>query len=264
MVTIYKDYADEPSDTFLELPEDIAGNLYALEMDTFMEDCHFLAQLVPPRGRMLEMGCGTGRVARHLANRNRSFTGIDISMPMLRLAAAHRHPQCTFLCMDILAPAFSKPFDTILIPYHTLNLFTDRDQILRCLQGCREYLPRDGILIVQIFIPSMELQKNDRTTFQFQIFDQAGGGRIIKEILKKYLPDKQMVQLEERYRVRPMQTGQANTDYHAITNISGFPLETWLVFFAEADFVPQQIYGSYTGSPYDARISSCCILVLKR
>lgn len=264
MVTIYRDYQDEPDDVFLSLPEDLAASFYALEMENFSEDCVFFNKVLPEHGSVLEMGCGTGRVARHLARKNRPITGIDISLPILRLATQHQQPHCSFLCMDMLAPAFNRPFDTILIPYNTLNLFTTREKILRCLLGCRENLYREGILIVQLFIPTQDFLDKQRTTFQFQMFDRPGSGRIIKEILKKYLPESQTVQLEERFRIRPMQKGVANEDYRATTCIAAFNLATWLAIFARANFIPQHIWGSYGFAPYDATLSTCCLLVLKR
>ena len=91
MVTIYRDYQDEPDDVFLNLPEDLAASFYALEMENFSEDCVFFDKVLPEHGSVLEMGCGTGRVARRLARKNRPITGIDISLPILRLATQHQH-----------------------------------------------------------------------------------------------------------------------------------------------------------------------------
>ncbi len=263
MVKIYRDYQDEPGDVFQPLPEELAAGFYALEMENFSEDSVFFENTLPQHGAVLEMGCGTGRVARHLAQENRPITGIDISMPMLQLATQHRHPHCSFLCMDMLAPAFRKPFEAILIPYNTLNLLTSEQTILRCLRGCKANLRRKGRLIMQLFMPTTDFLSNDRTTFQFQMFNRPGGGRIIKEIRKKYLPESQTVQLEERYRIRPMQEGVANEDYHTRTCIAAFSLEKWLALFAEANFTPKHIYGNYTCGPYDAALSSCCLLVLE-
>jgi SAM-dependent methyltransferase len=263
MVKIYRDYQDEPGDVFQPLPEDLAAGFYALEMENFLEDSVFYEKVLPQHGAALEMGCGTGRVSRRLARENRPMTGIDIFLPMLRLATQHRHPYCSFFCMDMLAPAFRKPFDATLIPYNTLNLLSSEQTILRCLHGCKANLRAEGRLIVQLFIPTTDFLSNQRTTFQFQTFNRPGGGRIIKEILKKYLPESQKVQMEERYRIRPMQEGLANEDYHTRSCIAAFSLEKWLALFAEASFTPEHIYGSYTCTPYDAALSSCCLLVLK-
>ena len=263
MTTIYQNYQDEPDPLFLPLPEDLACLLYSLEMDGFTEDLTFYKAMLPSAGAVLEMGCGTGRVARGLAASNRPVTGIDISLAMVRQARKYLPPHCTFLCMDMLAPAFSRPFEAILIPYNTLNLFPAKAQILRALTGCRALLRAEGMLLVQLFIPTEEFRGSGKTTFQFQLFDRPEGGRIVKEIVKAYLPASQTVALEERFRIRPMQKGQKNEDYRRITTLAGYSLDQWLALFAEAGFEADQRWGSYDRRPYDPALSSCCLFILK-
>jgi SAM-dependent methyltransferase len=47
-----------------------------------------IGDLVPPGGRILDLGCGTGRAARYLAGRGDRVVGLDSSEEMLRLAVA--------------------------------------------------------------------------------------------------------------------------------------------------------------------------------
>ncbi len=72
MVTIYQDYNDEPKDVFLSLPEQLACEFYALEMDSYTADIAFFEKLLPQQGNFLELGCGTGRIARKLSEQCRS------------------------------------------------------------------------------------------------------------------------------------------------------------------------------------------------
>jgi len=262
MVTIYRDYADEPDPVFLPLPEELACELYRLEMEDFSEDIAFYRQLLPDGGRILEVGCGTGRVARQIGSRAREVIGIDISMAMLRRAALHHPADCRFLCMDMVHLGFRQAFDAVVIPYNTLNLLTEEDRILRCLGGCRRALKSGGQLVVQLFVPAPSLQA--KTTFQFQMFDRPGGGRIIKEILKRPQPESQAMEIEERFRIRPMRQGQANADYRSIYRIAALPVDRWLSLMVEAGFTPQNIWGSYDRKACDPAISSCCLLQLKR
>jgi SAM-dependent methyltransferase len=264
MVKIYRDYADEPADTFLPLPEKLACDLYRLEMDGFQEDIAFYRSLLPESATILEMGCGTGRVARKIAGKYRPVTGIDISLPMLRQAAREQSANCRFCCMDMTAIGFRRSFDTILIPYNTLNLLVEEDRILNCLAECLAALHASGKIILQLFVPAADFMQHGRTTFQFQLFDRPGGGRIIKEILKKPQPGAQAMEIEERFRIRPMQQGLVNEDYHSIYRIAAFSLNRWLLLFARAGFAPENIWGSYDRQPFDRTPSSCCLLLLGR
>ncbi len=262
MTVIHHDYADEPDPVFLPLPEDLACELYRLEMDGFTDDIVFFRQLLPDRGRILELGCGTGRVARQLAGPGREVLGIDISMNMLRLAALHQSANCRFICMDMVHLGLGRAFDAILIPYNTLNLLIDENRILRCLYGCREALDADGRLLAQLFIPNRPFPA--KNSFQFQMFDRPGGGRIIKEILKRPRPEAHEMEIEERFRIRPMQPGQTNQDYRSIYRITAPTLDRWLDLFAMAGLTPVDIWGSYDRKNYDPSATSCCLVQLRR
>src|SRR5437870_9054854 len=87
-------------------PDD-AGRLRVWSVDDFFETgkadaARFLADLARiapdvPRGRLLDFGCGVGRVSRALAETFRSVVGMDVAEAMIaharRLNAAHANCQ---------------------------------------------------------------------------------------------------------------------------------------------------------------------------
>ncbi|MCP4342582.1 MAG: class I SAM-dependent methyltransferase [Desulfobulbaceae bacterium] len=270
MVTIYENYDDEPEDTFLFLPEELACEFYALEMDSYTADIDFFEPLLPQQGTFLELGCGTGRIADKLAGPakpeapGRFVVGIDISIPMLQLALQRQHSSkrsLGYLCMDMTQLAFSIDFDAILIPYNTLNLLGSEDKILQCLTGCKNFLQPGGKLLAQLFIPTEDFIRQKKT-FQFQMFDRPGGGKIIKEILKHYDPKTQSVHIEERFRVRPLQGGGAKEDWNKSYTIAGFSADQWLLLFTKAGFTPTNILGDYAGNHYDKSTTSTVLASL--
>jgi SAM-dependent methyltransferase len=54
----------------------------------FGYDLRFLGEVLPARGRLLDLGCGTGRHLEHFARAGWRAVGVDLSEPMLREAAA--------------------------------------------------------------------------------------------------------------------------------------------------------------------------------
>ncbi|MGB3184599.1 MAG: class I SAM-dependent methyltransferase [Ornithinimicrobium sp.] len=56
-------------------------------------EAHRVATLLPRGGRVLDAGCGTGRVARRLAERGYAVTGVDSDPRMLAIARQHRGEQ---------------------------------------------------------------------------------------------------------------------------------------------------------------------------
>lgn len=250
MVTIYADYGDEPKDEFLPLPENLGCYLYGLEMDGFSDDISFFANLLPDRGRILELGCGTGRIAGSLADQRRPVVGVDISLAMLQAARQKQHPHCSYLGMDMTRVAFTTRFDHIIIGYNTLNLLCAKESIVACLRGCGKHLLPGGTLLLQLFLPARDFITNNKKIFQFQIFDRPGGGQVIKEILKHYSPSTKTVHVEERYRIRPMTRAKANEDYRTTYPIGGFSAAEWYALLEEANFTPSEVYGGYDGEPF--------------
>lgn len=259
MVTIYSDYGDEPSDTFLPLPDHLRGELYALEMDGFTDDIDVFNRLMPNQGDILELGCGTGRLTRPFARPRRTVTGIDISPGMLLKAREKNVPHCRYIQMDMAQIAFSKQFDIIVIGYNTLNLLSKKSTIVSCLQGCCRSLRPEGRLLLQLYLPTREFIDSGKKTFQFQMFDLPGGGKVIKEILKLYSAPTRTIQVEERYRVRSLNLKRSNEDYNSTYTIAGYSLSEWHTALKEAGFVPDEIYGDYGFRPVNDGVSTMLI-----
>lgn len=270
MVTIYQDYDDEPEDVFLPIPELLAARFYALEMDSYNEDINFYQQLLPKDGPVLELGCGTGRITKQLATNSdsagqpRQLVGLDISLAMLQLSK-HDLPSenatVHFLCMDMIYMAFSTKFTTILIPYNTLNLLGSEEDIVQCLHGCKQLLHPGGKILLQLFIPTPDFIQQKKS-FQFQMFDRPEGGKIIKEILKEYQPNSQTIEVEERYRVRPMLAGNANEDWHSKYTIAGYSADKWFSLIDRAGLNPTDTYSDFNNSPGYSPNSSILLVSL--
>jgi SAM-dependent methyltransferase len=67
---------------------------------------------------LLDLGCGSGRHARHLAAKGFDVTGLDLSAESLELAGRHEGPNLRFVRQDMRLPFQTGIFD------HVLNLFT--------------------------------------------------------------------------------------------------------------------------------------------
>ena len=255
MVTIYADYGDEPDDDYLPLPEHLKCSFYALEMDGFAADIRCFDTLLTDACRILELGCGTGRISGALAGNRRPVTGVDISPKMVQRAQQKRHPYCSYVCMDMTRVAFQTRYDHIIIGYNTLNLLCSKEAILACLQGCKKLLRPAGTLLLQLFLPTGAFIAKKKS-FQFQLFDRPGGGKIIKEILKRYSGSTRTVHVSERFRVRPMVPGEKNEDYQTSYYIAGYSAAEWLAILKNAGFTPYKLCGDYSGKPFRSETTS--------
>ena len=258
---IYSSYNDEPETQFSPLTEKLYSELYEIEMEGFGDDIYFYRKYLPEKCSILELGCGTGRVTGTLTGKNRSVTGIDNSLHMLKKADKKKNDNCSYICMDMQQLAFKHFFDAILIPYNTLNLLFRKTDALSCLRRCRSLLTDRGKLYLQLFIPDNQLRSHMGKIFQFQMLNRPGGGKIIKEILKQYSARTKTLTIEERYRIRPAQQGGDNQDWNHFFSIAALSHEEWVSLFSQAGLHVVKAFGSYDLTLYDGN-SSCLLVIL--
>lgn len=107
-------------------------------------------------GPVLELGIGTGRLARPLTRTGLTVVGVDASAAMLAHCARHREPGITLVRADMAVLPFGAadgPFGAVLIGFNTLfNLPTAAAQ-RRLFQEVAALLAPDGALIVEALDP---------------------------------------------------------------------------------------------------------------
>lgn len=242
---IYADYDDEPREEFLMLTPEMYRQMYDLELSGFREDIHFYMSHLLPGSDILELGCGSGRLTRLLAAAGHNITGIDLSMPMLQ-RAKKQNPRSRFVCMDMRNIAFFNTFSAVVIPYNTLNLLTDNEDVQRCLYGCLEQLNPGGHLLLQLYIPADGARREHAApSFQFQILDLPQGGKVVKETLRSFQTSSSTITMEERYKIRPMNGIDPNSNYRHTMFLNGNDRTTWLELIQSAGFTIRSTSSSY-------------------
>ncbi|MCI0477855.1 MAG: methyltransferase domain-containing protein [Anaerolineales bacterium] len=124
-------------------------NITPPELVQLIEHEHF------PRGRALELGCGTGTNALYLAQRGFQVVGIDFASRAINAAkrkAKAAHAQIEFRCADVLAPGtFPQSFDLILDIgcFHAL----DAAARPRYVYNARQWTHSGAILLMYAFFP---------------------------------------------------------------------------------------------------------------
>jgi SAM-dependent methyltransferase len=99
-------------------------------------------------GRVLELGCGAGRVTGYLAEIATAAHGIDISSEMVAYCR-RRYPRATFSQADLRDLVRMDPgsYDAIVAIDQVLDVLDDGDRS-RVLDGIHEVLPTDGLLVL--------------------------------------------------------------------------------------------------------------------
>ena len=104
-------------------------------------------------GPVLELGCGTGRVALHLARRGHRVTGIDRDAALLEeltRRAAAKGSQLQVAQADAADFSLDQSFGLILAPMQIIQLLPDAEARLACLGRATSHLKPGGVLALAI------------------------------------------------------------------------------------------------------------------
>ncbi len=87
----------------------------------FIQSFDHFAKVLPANGRVLDLGCGIGAVARLLVAQGFDVFGIDFAEAMIA-AARTAVPEATFVQQSMLDISFDGEFDGVLASYSLLGL----------------------------------------------------------------------------------------------------------------------------------------------
>ena len=125
-------------------------------------DVRGIMGLAPRAGhpRVLDVGCGTGRVAAPLAAAGYTVTGIDVHVTALR-EARRRAPGARYVALDQRDVGCMRwRFDAALVLWNSLG-FVGREADLDTLRGLSRVLRPGGRLVLDLYHPEW-LRRNEK------------------------------------------------------------------------------------------------------
>ena len=136
--------------------------LYDWEYRRRRADVAFYRMLADERGGpILDLGCGSGRLAIPLLNHGHQVVGVDLSAAMLaraharrlRLPAAPRR-KGLFVRGDLRQLPVRGTFPFIVMAFHTIQHLIEDQELLAVLRAVRERLTPDGWFAFDVFFPN--------------------------------------------------------------------------------------------------------------
>ena len=106
---------------------------------------------------VLELACGTGRIARTLIREGAEYTGIELSRSFVSFAKnslKKYNRSVSIICSDMRNFNLNKKFDLIFIGFNSfLHLLNDKDAI-NCLNCVKKHMHKTTRFIIDIYIPN--------------------------------------------------------------------------------------------------------------
>ncbi len=134
---------------------------YNIYIGTKTKDLEFYKSLTEKNRKIVEIGCGTGRILKFFLKNDYHITGIDISHEMLELCKIDlvnfiSSGKLLLFNHDFSVSSFNELFDTALITFFTFNYVKNPVSFLK---NVYDSLNNKAIIIIDLYYPHVFLNK---------------------------------------------------------------------------------------------------------
>lgn len=218
----------------------------------------YLRLAATAHGKILELGCGTGRILIPIAQAGHAVTGVDISEHMLarcleKLCALPGNitDRVRLVQGDMTGFELDETFKLAIIPFHAFQHLVSIEDQLNCLRNTNRHMDEKGRLIFDVF--HVDFGKINDATLTGEVED-----------LKEYkLPDGRRLRRTHRISCfhRAEQYNDVEmiyylTDVHGATTriVQAFPFRYFFRYEIEhllerGGFKVVDLFGDFRGSP---------------
>lgn len=234
---------------------------YDAYVEGFQADIEMYRHFLRPGMKVLEIGCGSGRILSHLVGSGVQVLGVDISQEMLDLA---QKKLSNFTSTGVLRLAhhnvaaipLDEEFDRVYISFYTFNYLLDKNEALSLLKNVMSSMKAGALLIIDLFYPLAYRNPEIEGLWEEKSFNL--NGRKTKFLDKRTVKDG----LEERVQVFIYEdcrdeiiTYRKYYDKHAITRM----LEN--IGFAKIKCTENYNYNHFHSIEYDEQTDNSFVII---
>ena len=228
-------------------------NLYAhrdaAEATRFVDA--LIARLQPrPDAAVLDLGCGTGRHARRLADAGLDVTGVDLAAESIRTARAHAHDHLRFARHDMRVPFGVETFDYVFNLFTSFGYFDRAEEHLAVARNVATALKPGGVFVldylnVRAAVARLRPHETiERDGVRYTISRRTDAAHLYKRIAIEAPDGSTTLEYEER--------------------VAMFSLEDFRLMLALYGLTLNAVYGDYDLAGFDAGSSPRLIVVAKK
>jgi len=201
---------------------------------------------------ILELACGTGRIALDLNRQDHSVTGLDISESMVKRArdhAADTGADVTFYHGDVRGFDLAATFGLILFPFNSISHLHDRESLEGMFKCVRQHLAPGGRFVVSMFVPKPAyLVRDPNRRYPVSRFSHPRDGEITITESSIYDPVHQINRITWFYKISGI-----NGEICVQNNMRMFYPQEFRSLLHYNGFRVETVYGGYDMRPQDER-----------
>ena len=216
-------------------------------------------------GPILELGCGTGRIAVPVARSGTPLVGIDRSGPMLarartRLRRARLSDRVMLVRGDIRALPFRgrARFGCVMAPYGVLQSLTRERDLQATLASVARVLRRGGLFAVDL-VPDLPRWSEYQRRTSLRGRHARGSLTLIESVRQE--PSRGLTIFDQEYVER---RGRTKTSHHFALTFRTLSIPQMARRLEKAGFAIDAVLGDYQGGPWDVRADTWVLLARRR
>jgi len=216
------------------------------------------------KGRVLELGCGTGRIAVPVAKAGVRLVGIDRSDAMLaraRLRLRRVSVRAMLVRGDIRSLPFRsrRPFALVMAPYGILQSLTRERDLHATLASAHRVLARGGLFGIDL-VPDLPRWSEYRGRVSLE--GRAKGGRTLT-LVESVRQDRRrrLTIFDQTYIER---RGREERRHRFSLTFRTLSVPQMARRLERAGFTVEAVLGDYQGGPWDERADTWVVLARRR
>lgn len=208
---------------------------------------YFLNEIKNIKGRVLEIGVGTGRLFQGALNNGADIYGIDVSESMIdvlyKKLPEEQHYRIS--CQNIIDFSLDMKFDLVVAPFRVLMHLEKKEDQLKAFNNVCRHLNTNGRFIFDVFVPDLnQIIKGLDNKMDFE--GEYAPGKKLRRFVST-VPDLINQTIEVSFTMEWEDNGGLQHDYWKLPMRFFFRYELEHLI-ERSQFAEYDIFGDYSGS----------------